>query len=82
VFLVGSGLEYRGQCGEQQGGHPSKFRPVGDRQPQEQGVPAGSYFDQDFPVVQDAAVAAHQAEGGEPVNELDNGVMLELKLPG
>jgi hypothetical protein len=55
---------------------------VRDGQASEQRVPGGGDFDQDFPMIKDVAITAHQAEGGEPVDELDDGVMFELELPG
>jgi len=55
---------------------------VGEREFPEQGFALRGDFDQDFPVVERVSVAAHHAERGQAVDELDHGVVLELELPG
>jgi len=55
---------------------------VGDRESPEEGVALRGDLDQHFAVIQHVSVAAHEPQGGEPVDEPDDGVMLELELPG
>ena len=55
---------------------------MGDRKSPEEGLALRGDLDQDFAVIQHVAVAAHQPQGGQTVDEPDDGVMLELELPG
>jgi hypothetical protein len=81
-FLVVSGLENRGQSGKEQGGHAPEFFAVGDRQLAEDAFALRRDLDQDLAMVEGVPVPAHEAEGGQPVDELDDRVMPELELPG
>lgn len=76
------GLENRGQGGEEQGGHAPEFFAVGDRELAEHALALGRDLDQDFAMVPGVPVPAHQAEGGEAVEEADDRVVPELELPG
>jgi len=55
---------------------------VGDRKLAEDAFTFGRDLDQDFAMVPGVAVPAHQAEGGQAVEEADDRVVPELELPG
>lgn len=55
---------------------------MGDRELPEDALALGRDLDQDFPVVEGAPVSPDHAEGGKPVDELDDRMVFELKLPG
>jgi hypothetical protein len=55
---------------------------VGDRQESEDGLALRGDLDQHLAVVQGVAVSADQAERRQAVDEPDDGMVLELELPG